>query len=193
MSQARSESAVTAIVLCGGQATRLGGIDKCLEPIAGEAMVDRVLARLKDQVDAVVISANRNLTSYRARGFPVCTDTCHDLPGPLAGVASCLSACATPRVQLCPGDTPRLPLDLVSRLSAQLPAYPSDGNRPHYLHALVSRSDLEQLANAETAPRSVGAWLKSLGASTVDFSDQADTFLNVNAPADLTAARQPSP
>ena len=180
---------VTAIVLCGGQAQRLGGIDKCLEPINGAAMIDRVLRRLASQVDKIVISANRNLASYRERGWPVCQDLPSALPGPLAGVASCLQRVSSERVQLCAGDTPDLPEDLVQRLLASGPRYPDDGQHGHYLHAQIQRGDIDQLRQGPP-PRSVAAWLTSLGAKPVDFSDAATCFQNINDPSDLALARK---
>lgn len=151
-------------------------------------MLDRVLDRLTTQVDAIIISANRNLASYHRRGYPVCRDIDTPLPGPLAGVASSVALCTTPRLQLCPGDTPDLPLDLVSRLSLPGVAYPTDGDRPHFLHAQLDSEHASSLEDGD-APTSVRAWLKQLNAIEIDFSDQRRAFLNVNAPADLAAAR----
>ncbi|MGH8560623.1 MAG: hypothetical protein ACRES4_01480, partial [Nevskiales bacterium] len=49
---------------------------------AARAFVEHVLARLAPQVEAVVISANRNLERYATLGWPVVTDTVGKGPWP---------------------------------------------------------------------------------------------------------------
>ena len=48
------------VILAGGRGSRLGGVDKGLQPWRGTPLVDAVLARLAPQVDAIAISANRH-------------------------------------------------------------------------------------------------------------------------------------
>lgn len=80
------------VLLCGGQGSRLGGIDKGWVEWEGTPLVQRTLARLRPQVAAVVISANRHLDRYRALGHPVVTDGRASFPGPLAGWEAALNA-----------------------------------------------------------------------------------------------------
>jgi len=75
---------IVGIVLAGGRSSRIGGDDKCLQPLGGKPMLAYVLARLRLQVSDIVISPN----SDRLAGFgaPVIVDNVSGFQGPLAGV-----------------------------------------------------------------------------------------------------------
>ncbi|MCX8006157.1 MAG: NTP transferase domain-containing protein, partial [Burkholderiaceae bacterium] len=51
---------VTGLILAGGRGARLGGRDKGWVDYRGRPLIVQVLARFAPQVEAVVISANRN-------------------------------------------------------------------------------------------------------------------------------------
>ncbi|MFA9236407.1 NTP transferase domain-containing protein, partial [Klebsiella pneumoniae] len=53
--------AITGVVLAGGRATRMGGIDKGLQALNGRPLWRHVAEALAPQVDELVISANRHL------------------------------------------------------------------------------------------------------------------------------------
>lgn len=55
---------ITGLLLAGGRGTRMGGVDKGLQPLRGEPLALHVLRRLAPQVDALVISANRHFDAY---------------------------------------------------------------------------------------------------------------------------------
>ncbi len=59
---------VTGIILCGGPGGRIDGADKPLLPWRNAALIEHVVRRLSKQVDAIVISANRNEATYSAYG-----------------------------------------------------------------------------------------------------------------------------
>jgi molybdopterin-guanine dinucleotide biosynthesis protein A len=87
--------AITGLVLAGGQARRMGGVDKGLIEVAGRPMIDHVLAVFEPQVGRVLINANRSLDRYAHYGHRVVTDTLGGFQGPLAGVLSALDAIET--------------------------------------------------------------------------------------------------
>ena len=60
---------ITGIILAGGRATRMGGEDKGLVPIADIPLYQYVLARLRPQVGPIAINANRNQARYRESGL----------------------------------------------------------------------------------------------------------------------------
>lgn len=172
----------------------MGGLDKGLVEFAGKPLAAHVLARLAPQVGALLISANRNLDRYAALGVPVVTDPPEheSFAGPLAGIRAALAAMRTPWLAVVPCDTPNVPLDLVERLAAGLDGARASvavaGGRTHglccLLHSTLRVSLDAALARGE---RRVAAWLRSVGAQTVEFAD-ADAFVNFNASADLHAA-----
>ncbi|MCO5620354.1 NTP transferase domain-containing protein, partial [Citrobacter freundii] len=71
---------VSAVILEGGRATRMGGEDKGWVALAGRPLIDHVLARLRPQVDEVLINANRSQARYQALA-PVISDDNNDYLG----------------------------------------------------------------------------------------------------------------
>lgn len=186
--------AITAIILAGGQGNRMGGKDKGWIPYRGLPLIQHVIQRLTPQVDAIIISCNRNRSRYLELGYPVVSDYAPDYSGPLAGIAAATTLCETSHVLLSPCDTPALPTDLVSRLALALNqsehdgAIPHDGERPQYLSSLLQRPHLATAQAALDAGRpAVKTWLADLRTTTVDFADCAVAFHNVNRPDDLKA------
>ena len=87
--------AVSAVILAGGRATRMGGEDKGWVALAGRPLIDHVLARLRPQVDEVLINANRSQARYQALA-PVISDDNNDYLGPLAGMPVTTGCCLSP-------------------------------------------------------------------------------------------------
>jgi len=111
---------ITGLVLAGGRGSRMGGVDKGLQPHAGVPLALHALRRLAPQVGAVMINANRNLEAYAAFGVPVWPDAVPDYAGPLAGFLAGLTHCDTPYLMTVPCDSPLFPGDLVQRLATAL-------------------------------------------------------------------------
>ncbi|MGH8137207.1 MAG: molybdenum cofactor guanylyltransferase MobA [Steroidobacteraceae bacterium] len=107
---------ITGLVLAGGRATRMGGVDKGLQEHLGVPLALHALRRLALQVGRVMLNANRNIAEYESMGAPVWPDEIADYPGPLAGMLAGLAHCETPYLATVPCDTPNYPLDLVEQL-----------------------------------------------------------------------------
>ena len=120
------KSTITGLVLAGGRATRMGGVDKGLQNYQGISLAMHALLRLSPQVGEVMINANRNLSAYEAMGVPVWPDSLPDYAGPLAGFIAGLERCETPYMVTVPCDSPVFPLDLVERLAQALEAQQAD-------------------------------------------------------------------
>lgn len=168
----------------------MGGADKGLLDYQGRPLVAHVIERLAPQVDALLISANRNLDDYLDFGYPVVTDASAERLGPLAGIAAGLRACETPWLVVCPCDCPHLPLDLVARLMAGTGqarlaiARTSAGTQPTCM--LCHRDRLPALDDWLAAgERKVMAWCRNQAAIEVDFPDPA-AFANFNTPDALS-------
>lgn len=117
---------ITGLILAGGRGSRMGNVNKGLQPFRGEPMVRHVLTRLAPQVGPLLINANRNLDAYAAFGVPVHPDRLPDFAGPLAGLQTGLSHCDTTYLVTAPCDSPFLPDDLVARLGDALEAASAD-------------------------------------------------------------------
>lgn len=182
--------AITGVVLAGGKATRMGGVDKGLQPLNGQPLWRYVTDALQPQVTNLAISANRNLQSWQATGYPIYTDSLSDFPGPLAGMLSVMQQIECPWFVFCPCDTPFIPPFLVERLMQQKQASPvvwaHDGERDHPAIALIHRRLIPQLeAYLAAGERRVMVFMRQAGGHSVDFSDVKSAFINVNTLADL--------
>ena len=83
----RANSGVSAVVLAGGRATRMGGKDKGLLVFRGKPLAAQICAALAPQVTELMINANRNFASYKKLNYKVIRDQLADYQGPLAGMA----------------------------------------------------------------------------------------------------------
>jgi molybdopterin-guanine dinucleotide biosynthesis protein A len=185
---------VTGVILAGGRATRMGGVDKGLVQIGGRPMIAWVVDTLRSQVADVLINANRNHDSYRGFGCDVVDDGDSEFRGPLAGMVSGMRAARTPYIAVVPCDSPLLHGSLVQRLhdAARASGAPiaaaHDGGRLQPVFALLSCELLDDLAGyLDDGERKIDRWYARHGYESVDFSDVAESFANINAPDDKRA------
>lgn len=181
--------AISGLVLAGGLARRMGGIDKGLVVLAGKPMIEHVLAGLAPQVGRVLINANRNLEQYGGYGYEVVSDTLEGYLGPLAGALSALKVIDTEFLLTVPCDSPLVAPDLAGRMYAALRsgqadlAVAHDGRRQQPVFLLLKRglaADLEAyLASGE---RKIDRWFARHRVAEADLSDRPDSFINVNEP-----------
>lgn len=190
---------VTAIILAGGRGSRMGGTDKGLVTLYEQPLIAHVLAKLKPQVDNILINANRELNAYQAFGYPVLIDDIPDFAGPLAGFLLGLKHAKSEYLLTAPCDSPLLPNNLRSRLQQALEqaqadmAVASSHGNDHPVVCLCKTSLLPSLERyLAQGGRKVSEWQKSQRHIYVDFSDSADAFTNINTPEDLAqlSARQ---
>lgn len=179
---------ITALILAGGRGSRMGGVDKGLQTLDGEPLVQHALRRIAPQVGAVMISANRHAEVYRSYGLPVLADADTDYPGPLAGFLAGLTHCRTDWMVTVPCDTPRFPEDLVATLAAAaggaravVAVTEEAGERQRQSVFCLLRADLrvELAAYLAEGERKIERWLERQGCVDVLFDD-AGAFFNAN-------------
>lgn len=102
-----------AVVLAGGSARRLGGLDKPAQEVGGRSLLDRVLAAVPDAQLRVVVGPER------ATHVPV-TWVRESPPGggPVAALAAGLAVVRAPRLVLLAADLPFLDRETVALLLA---------------------------------------------------------------------------
>ena len=185
---------VTGIVLAGGQGSRMGGVDKGLQPFRGKPMAAHAVERLAPQVDELLINANRNPEAYARFGHRVIADEIEGFAGPLAGFERGLAHAAGALVVTAPCDSPFLPADLVARLRAALEtagaelAVAKTGEQAHPVFCLMRRSVHASLRQfLSRGERKIDRWYSMLKVVEVAFDDEADAFRNINTPEELAS------
>lgn len=195
MYQFRDPLPAQALILAGGKANRLGGVDKGLIEFHGRPLISTTIHCLGRQIGQISISANRSLDQYQQFGLEVIRDELPDYPGPLAGICAAMKRCDEPYLLVVPCDTPFIPDDLAIRLYYGLArsgadiALAHDGKQAHYLHAMLSIRLLPDLeAELAAGKLSVQRWYQNHRVLEVDFSDKPNGFINVNTADDLAKA-----
>jgi molybdenum cofactor guanylyltransferase len=193
---------VVGLLLAGGLSRRMGGGDKALRLLGGVSLLDRVIERVRPQVEAVVLNANGDPARFARFGLPVVPDSVPDFAGPLAGVLAGLDWAAANRpdcayVVSVATDAPFLPKDLVARFAIEIEAGQADlacaasGGQAHPVIGLWPvrlREDLRHAVVVEGI-RKVDQWTARHRMATVVFAGEPiDPFFNANRPEDLAAA-----
>lgn len=188
-----TKSDITAVILSGGQATRMNYQDKGLIPFKGKPLISYVSNAIQKEVCRVLVSANRNLDAYQEFG-EVITDSLPKFQGPLSGVLSALGEVKTNYLLIVPCDSPFVNHTLIAKLSKQMQqsnadiCVATDGQRIQPTFALIN-TDLEDNLSDFLAQghRKMGLWLKNNHTQEVDFSDCAKLFINLNSFEDFDA------
>lgn len=184
------------VILAGGQATRMGGGDKCLLPLGDAPLLQHVIDRLAPQTDGLILNANGDATRFADYGLEVVPDSISGFAGPLSGVLAGLDHAAATghsHIVTAAADTPFFPCDLVPNLilaaensGLALSASPS-GRQPTFgLWPVALRDDLRDALT--DGLRKVVIWTQKHDAGSAAFPDDA-AFFNVNTPDDLQTAK----
>ena len=185
------------LVLAGGRAERMSGMDKARLTLGGERLLARALRRLEPQVTALAVSTNGDPCRF-GTVHPVLPDAVPGGAGPIAGVVAGLDHAAEEgfdRVLTLAVDTPFFPEDFAQRMDeAEAPVVVAatrteEGLCWHEACALWPVSAREPLREALLAgERDMRAVAERLGAVPVTFVSPC-AFFNINTPEDLTEAR----
>jgi molybdopterin-guanine dinucleotide biosynthesis protein A len=189
-----NERGLAAAILAGGQATRLGGLNKGTLVVGDTPIVDRQLHALREIASPVFV-VGPDSTVWSARGLRAIPD---DMPGrgALGGIYTAIMRSPCPRTLIVACDMPFLSIEFLRRLAAVenadvvIPRSPR-GYEP--LCAIYSRAcaaDIrERLQRGElhaaTMPR--GVRVVELGPDVLPLDDLL--FVNINTPHDYERAK----
>lgn len=183
------QAATTLGILAGGQASRLGGLDKAWLQRGGIAQVERLAARLGDGVGEVLVSANRNHDAYARIGLATVADRVAGI-GPLGGLDALARACSGEWLLTVPVDVVNINDCLLRRLSAcgEQGAWAVDDDGPQPLVALwrVDRLRPALAAAIDAGELAVHALQAKLGMAPLRL--EGVRFGNLNTPQDLANA-----
>lgn len=191
---------ILGVILAGGRASRMGGVDKPLIAVAGKPILTHLIERLSPQCDALILNANGDPLRFAPFGLPVTPDSVAGFAGPLAGILAGLDEAARRGdfmdIVSVPGDTPFIPTDLVTRLyearkqAGTEIAVASSAGRAHHAVALwpVALRETLRRALVDDGERRVSAFIARRPHTTVAWPTRSgDPFANLNRPEDLAA------
>lgn len=189
---------LTGAVLAGGQARRMGHINKALVTVGGAMVIDRILDRLSETCERVIVIAN-DPAPYAARGLEVFPDV---MPGhgALGGLHAALLNAPTDKVFVCGCDMPFISPALIRHLAVMIgekdAAVPRDGYGLQPLHAVYARRIAPLVPPfLLRGDLRMEHFIASLDARILPPEDiaaytaEAEVFFNVNTPDDLEQAR----
>lgn len=180
-------SATTALILAGGQGSRMGGRDKGWVDYEGLPLVIHALNVARGACDHILVSANRNMERYAELGIGVVPDATPGYQGPIAGILSGALSCSTQWMWIMPVDCPTVSPELFTRLVESVQrtgagtAVAHDGVRDQPLFMLLNRGAQARLLNYYlNGKRSIRDWLQTQIYVRTDCRDINIGFLNVN-------------
>ena len=183
-------SRITLGILAGGQGTRLAGVDKAWLERDGLPQVLRWQQRFANEVDTILVSANRDLPRYAHVGLRTVPDRVAD-GGPLSGLDALAHACATPWLLTLPVDLVNVNeclLQTLQAMAAAQGAYAEDDDGVQPLVALWKVSALRDTARRalQAGDLAIHRLQARLGMARVRFAGVR--FGNINTPEDLVCA-----
>ncbi len=178
---------ISGVILAGGLARRMGGIEKALVEFRGETLLSHVIKRVQPQVKTLYLNVNKKLEQYQEFNLPILEDEKKGFLGPLAGILTAFNKIETHYLLVVPCDAPFVSLNLTETLFKEmqyqnaLGAVVHDGERLQPTFLLLHkqlRNDLEiYLQNGQ---RSIELWLERHLIAKVDFSSQTNDFISFN-------------
>jgi molybdopterin-guanine dinucleotide biosynthesis protein A len=191
---------ISAAILAGGRATRLGGADKASLIVGGVRIVERQLAALAAVTADVRIVAH-DAARYADLGVPVVGDAIADA-GPIGGLYTALLHARHDRVLVLACDLPFVPAAFLERLAAESrtaqevdAVVPVTARGPEPLCAVywkrcagrvrdrIARGDLRMTALLADLR------VRELGHDAIAPYDGEALFENVNTPHDYARAK----
>lgn len=188
---------ISILILAGGRATRMHGVDKGLVQLHGKTLVERIYHQIADYSDDILISANRNQDTYQTL-LPNCriiSDEWTDFRGPLAGIYSALNHIENDYLWVIPCDLMILPQQCLQQLWQTLIStdsqvvYARFNQQALYPLCLLNLSLKASLQNAlQQQQFAVRHWLNQQHAAVTDFKVLDDQPLNLNTLQDVELA-----
>ncbi len=196
-------TSLSVAVLAGGASSRMGQ-DKSLLSLHGEYLISRVVTRINQLSDDIMVITNNQAKYNFLQGkVRFISDITGPGQGPLAGIASALEAAQHERVLIVATDMPFLNVSLLAHL-AQLddtvevivPVIAEDGY-PETLHAIYSKRALPAItAQLATGRRKITRFFRDVQVRYVPrheiepFDPLFRSFFNANTPQEWEEVEQ---
>ncbi len=192
--------AVTIVILAGGRASRLGGVDKAGLDIGGRPLIERLLATVRPIASRILMVTNDS----RFDGVPDVSVIRDPEPhgGVLPALLAALDEATTPLVVTLACDMPFVSRDVLVQLLTLADGHdvvmPYVDGIAQPMHAVYRRVPCHAAVAAalNAGKRRMIAFLDDVDTLAVDEADlrridpALRTFFNVNTPDDLAEARR---
>ena len=194
---------VCAVILTGGQSSRMGGGIKSLKKFNNKFIFDRIFENLQNQVQKIIINSNDLENLFANYNVEVIKDSIKGFLGPLAGIHAALEwlTINEPHINwliTVPGDTPFIPNNLVKKL---LDKAKKDGHKivlaqsnakTHPIIGVWHSSLYESLQNdLNSGVRKILDWASKHPLGYAEFSNSKyDPFFNINYEEDMIQAQE---
>lgn len=196
----QNDNGPTAVILAGGMSRRLGR-NKALEPFEGEPLIRRVIARMRQVGESLIVVVN---DPERAAELDLPDDVTAAVDrypgkGSLGGILTGLVTAQTEWSAFCACDMPFLNTQLYRRLLSLRDGYdaivPVVDGRPEPTHALYSRVCIEPIRERIIADDlKISSFFEEVRVRLVpeeqirDLDPDLLSFFNVNTQQDLDTA-----
>ena len=187
-----TKNEVTAVILAGGMGRRMGGQDKGLVLFKDRPLIQHVIDAISQQMDNIIINANRNIETYASLGYPVIEDSLEDFQGPLAGFYAAMQQVKTPYILTLPCDGPYVSgdylqcmLDVLNQQTCEM-VIASDGERMQPVYALIPvvlKDSLHQFL--QQGDRKIDRWYQGHQFALAQFDPASHLFTNINSIDDM--------
>lgn len=179
-------------VLAGGQASRLGGVDKSRLVLDGATLLERIERAWPQPFGERLLSYNLS-SGAQTDGWHHVPDLREGHPGPMAGIEALLEACSSEWLLTLPIDCQDIPKDLPERLASTMPSIGCVVSDVEGLQPLIGLWNVEQLKPAIGAAlaeqdRAMHSLCKRLSVMVLDIAPHR--LGNLNTPQDFAEARQ---
>jgi molybdopterin-guanine dinucleotide biosynthesis protein A len=186
---------VSALILAGGKATRMGGVAKHELVVDGRTIFDRLTELLAPRVQEILVATAADIAGHRC-----VRDVLPDV-GPLAGIAAGLEASLTPWLLVVAGDMPRLTGAVIDALLGAVNDLDDAigvriGGIPEPLVCVLHRRALPAVTRRLANRRFKVSGLlteERLHVRWLDLDAHSGAFMNVNQPEDLGGAGGSNP
>ena len=186
-----TKNEITAVILAGGQASRMDGEDKGLIVFRELPLIAHVVNVVESKVSQILISANRNFEEYANFG-KVISDDLEGYQGPLAGISKALKVCSTPYLLVLPCDIHLVDAALIDSLTEKMEVsnvdicVAHDGSIMHATFALMQtklEKSLEEFLGE--GGRKMALWYRQQSLERIDVSSHLEVLTNINRPEDF--------
>ncbi|WP_235985096.1 molybdenum cofactor guanylyltransferase [Acinetobacter baretiae] len=186
-----SNTGIEAVILAGGQAQRMAGVNKLLQCFDGQIQLTKIYQQLSHTVSKIWVNSHRDVVLYQdlVPNIHVFHDDVDGFLGPLMGIKTAWSYIQSDYILFIPCDVTYIPTDIVLLLHQKMTqclginvVYLEINGTPLYPFCLMHRSSKavidQQLLNQKYALKQC---FQQLSAQTIQVEHTGINFHSINS------------